>query len=226
MGQKTSARLLRLNIVEAQKSHSNCFADRRHYAKITNEDRQIYLFFKKFSDAGIAHVNIERTKNSITVIVTCSRPAVMIGRKGSDVESIKKQLSLLIASNVQVKVKELKRVDLHAKLVGEGIARQLEKRVAFRKAIKRAASSVMRSGALGVRIKVSGRLGGAEIARSEECSEGRVPLHTLKADIDYYIAEALTTYGIIGIKVWVYRPDNFEKLSAVKKRRRDDSEKK
>jgi small subunit ribosomal protein S3 len=206
MGQKTPARLNRLNF-SSQKSTACWYKSKSKFADSLNEDLVIRKYFdKKYFLAAINDVVIERHQ-TITITVHCAKPGLIIGKKGADIDAIKIDLHRLINAKVHVNVKEVKKVDLQAKLVAENIAQQLERRVMFRKAMKRALQNSMRSGALGVRIEISGRLGGVEIARSEKYHTGRVPLHTFKADIDYYIATALTTYGIIGIKVWIYRPD-------------------
>ena len=207
MGQKTPPRLNRLNVVASQRATGCWFAKRTDFSHALNQDLQLRKYFEKFEAAGIDRINIERTHQNITATVFCARPGIMIGRKGADVDTMKAELTKSLGVTTHVNVKEVKKPDLQAKLVSEGIAKQLENRVMFRKAMKRAMQNTMRAGAIGVRIEVSGRLGGAEIARSEKYHAGRVPLHTFKADIDYHIATALTTYGIIGIKVWVYRAD-------------------
>lgn len=166
-----------------------------------------------YSKAGISKIEIERPAQDAHVIIHSSRPGVLIGRKGSDVDELKAKLSKVLSCSVHVTVKEVKKPDLSAKLVAASIATQLEKRAQFRKVMKRSVESCMRAGALGIKICVSGRIGGAEIARSEWIRKARVPLHTLRADIDYDVHEAMTTYGIIGIKVWIYLGD-VEKQSA------------
>mgnify|MGYP006264635523 FL=1 len=157
--------------------------------------------------APISAVVIKRTMEEIIVDIKTSRPGVVIGKKGEEIEKIKKELKKIINQDVKLNVVEVKQPDLDAQLVADSVTQQLEKRIMFRKAMKRAVQNTMRQGAKGIRIEVSGRLNGAEIARSEWYREGRVPLHTLKADIDYATSEALTTYGILGVKVWIYRGD-------------------
>ena len=157
--------------------------------------------------APISAVVIKRTMEEIIVDIKTSRPGVVIGKKGEEIEKIKKALKKIINQDVKLNVVEVKQPDLDAQLVADSVTQQLEKRIMFRKAMKRAVQNTMRQGAKGIRIEVSGRLNGAEIARSEWYREGRVPLHTLKADIDYATSEALTTYGILGVKVWIYRGD-------------------
>ena len=160
---------------------------------------------KKLSVAGISKVVIERPAKLAKITIHTSRPGVIIGKKGSDIEKLKKEIGYITEGDVSINIVEIKKPELDSQLVADNIAQQLERRVAFRRAMKRAVQSAMRLGALGIRVNCSGRLGGAEIARTEWYREGRVPLHTLRADVDYGTAEALTTYGIIGIKVWVYK---------------------
>ena len=157
--------------------------------------------------APISSVSIKRTMEEIIVDINTSRPGIVIGKKGEEIEKIKKELKKVVNQEVKLNVKEIKQPDLDAQLVADSVTQQLEKRIMFRKAMKRAVQNTMRQGAKGIRIEVSGRLNGAEIARSEWYREGRVPLHTIKADIDYATSEALTTYGILGVKVWIYRGD-------------------
>ena len=212
MGQKTPAPLNRLNFNSA-KATAKWYGKKTDFANYLGQDLSIRKYFEKYSAAGINKVIIERHQQ-VTVNVQCAKPGVIIGKKGSDVDQMKKDLYKMIGVKTHVNIQEVKKVDLQAKLVAEGIAQQLERRVMFRKAMKRAMQNTMRAGALGIRIEVSGRIGGVEIARSEKYHTGRVPLHTFKADIDYYIATALTTYGIIGVKVWIYRPDKSEVKSS------------
>ena len=166
---------------------------------------------KRYAQAGIESILITRQAQSIQVVVRASRPGVIIGKKGSDIDKLKLEVSKIVNMPAHVTIEEYKRPDTSAKLVAENIASQLKRRVQFRKAMKRAVQSSMRAGAKGVKIIVSGRLNGAEIARSESYLEGRVPLHTFRANIDYYIATAKTTYGIIGVKVWIYRDEAVQK---------------
>ena len=187
------------------------------------QDLKIRAYFDQFpKTVGIQDIKIERTNQNINLLVLCARPGVMIGRKGSDVDSMKRALTILLGEKTHVSVKEIKKQDLSAKLVSEAIAQQLERRVMFRKAMKRALQNTMRAGAMGIKVQVSGRLGGAEIARSEMYRAGRVPLHTFRADIDFHIATALTTYGIIGVKVWIYRPDPSQLNNEKQRRRTED----
>ena len=162
---------------------------------------------KKLSQASVSKITIERPSKAAEITIHTARPGIVIGKKGEEIEKIKKELKKIINQDVKLNVVEVKQPDLDAQLVADSVTQQLEKRIMFRKAMKRAVQNTMRQGAKGIRIEVSGRLNGAEIARSEWYREGRVPLHTLKADIDYATSEALTTYGILGVKVWIYRGD-------------------
>lgn len=205
MGQKTHPIGIRLGIV---KSWSSKWFMKQGYAETLHEDLNIRKYIKnRLFHAGIANIEIERTGDKIRIFIHTARPGIIIGKKGVEVEKLKKDIEFLTGKQVQIDIKEIRKPELDAQLVAENIALQLEKRVAFRRSMKKAVSSSMRFGALGVKIACAGRLAGAEIARSEWYREGRVPLHTLRADIDYGFAEAKTTYGIIGIKVWIYRGD-------------------
>jgi small subunit ribosomal protein S3 len=164
----------------------------------------------KLRFSSVSKVEIDRSAQNFTVSIHTSRPGIIIGKKGEEIENIKKSIEKIVNRPVQVQIKEVRKPDLDATILAEGIAQQLERRVQFRRAMKRAVQSALRQGAKGVRTEVSGRLGGAEIARTEWYREGRVPLHTLRADVDYGTAEAATTYGIIGVKVWVYRGEIME----------------
>jgi ribosomal protein S3, bacterial type len=178
----------------------------KDYADFLHEDLNIRKFIAtKLADAAVSTVEIERAANRVNVSIHTARPGMVIGKGGSEVESLRKELNNLTGKRVHINIVEIKKPDLDAKLVGEGIARQLENRVAFRRAQKQAIQRSMRSGAKGIKTQVSGRLNGADIARAEGYSEGTVPLHTLRADIDYAWEEADTTYGKLGVKVWIYR---------------------
>lgn len=210
MGQKQSPLALRQGINRF--SSSVWYARPDKYKIYIHQDFKIRKFLQSnYHAAGIRDIIIQRSAQSIQVRVLCARPGLIIGKKGSDVDKAKYGLSALIRQPVHLTVDEEKKPDLSAKIVAEGVASQLERRVSFRKAMKRAVQSAMRAGAKGVKIMVSGRLNGAEIARSEKYLEGQLPLHTFKANIDYYIATASTTYGIIGVKVWIYRDDSVVK---------------
>jgi len=203
LGQKVHPIGLRLGI---NKDWESTWFDEKNYAKKLHEDIIIRNYISSRLDrASIANIEISRTAKKVVVTVHTARPGIVIGRGGSEVESLKKELKKLMAYDVQINVCEIKRPGLKAELVGQNVAQQLEKKVNYRRAIKKAIQSTMSMGAEGIRVCISGRLNGTDIARSETFREGRVPLHTLRADIDYALVEALTTYGIIGVKVWVYK---------------------
>ena len=203
MGQKTNPIGLRLGI---NRTWSSIWFDEKNYADKLHEDIIIRNFIKnKIKDASISKVNIERTAKSITVTIYTSRPGIVIGKGGSEVEKLKKNLSKLIQADVNVNVSEIKRPALSCELVGQSIAQQLEKKINYRRAVKKSIQSTMSMGAEGIKIQIAGRLNGIDIARSETFKEGRIPLHTLRSDIDYAHVEALTTFGIIGIKVWIFK---------------------
>ena len=208
MGQKVNPIGLRLGINRTWDSRWYAGSD---YADKLVEDLTIRKFImKELKPAGISRVIVERAAKNTTVTVYAARPGMMIGKKGADIETLKRKLSEMASGNVSLNIVEVRKPEVDAKLVAEGIAQQLERRIAFRRAMKRGVQSALRFGAEGIRVNVSGRLGGADIARTEWYREGRVPLHTLRADLDYGTAEALTTYGIIGIKVWIYKGDIME----------------
>ncbi len=216
MGQKVSPHGLRVGI---NKNWSSVwYADKADFARNLLEDNQIRKFLKKkYYNCNISSIEIERTGARIVVTINTGRPGMLIGQKGAGIEQIRKELSKLINSNsIILNVKEVKKVDLDAQLVAEGIALQLEKRVAFKRAVKEALPRVMKAGAQGIKIIVGGRLNGAEIARSEEFHLGSLPLQTLRADIDYGVASAYTTYGVVGVKVWIYKGDILGKKKAPK----------
>lgn len=203
MGQKVNPIGLRLGINKTWDSRwfaKGAFSDKLH------EDLKIRAYIKKkLLSAGVSRVIIERPSKKAIVTIHTARPGVVIGKKGSDIDQIKKDLARFTKDELHLNIVEIRKPELDATLVAENIAQQLERRIAFRRAMKRAVQSCLRLGAQGIRVNVSGRLGGAEIARMEWYREGQVPLHTLRADIDYGIASALTTYGIIGVKVWIYK---------------------
>lgn len=209
MGQKVNPVGLRLGIV---KGWDSAWFDSKSYAEKIVEDNKIRKYIKaRIPKGGISKVVIERTLKRITLTVHTARPGVVIGKGGSEVDKIKEELKNLTGKDLQINIYEIKRPELDAKLVGESIAQQLQARISFRRAMKQAIASSMRVGAQGIKIKCSGRLGGAEMARSEQYKEGRIPLHTLRADIDYAITEANTIYGKIGIKVWIFKGEVFGK---------------
>ncbi len=203
MGQKVSPLGLRLGVIKDW--DARWFAE-RDYAQLLHEDLKIRRFLKKrLYASGVAKVEIERAANRIKVTIHAARPGMVIGRGGTEVENIRKDVETRTGKQVQLNIAEVKSPELNAQLVAENIAFQLERRVSFRRAMKQAMTRTMRLGAQGVKVACGGRLGGAEIARRESYSEGKVPLHTLRADIDFGIAEAKTTYGKIGVKVWIYK---------------------
>lgn len=203
MGQKVNPIGLRLGI---NKTWDSRWFAKGDYADKLHEDFNIRGYLKKkLGNAGISRIVIERPAKKAIVTIYSARPGVVIGKKGADIDRIKKDLGKFTQDELHLNIVEVRKPELDSALIAEGIAQQLERRVAFRRAMKRAVQSAMRLGALGIRINCSGRLGGAEIARMEWYREGRVPLHTLRADVDYAIASALTTYGIIGVKVWVFK---------------------
>ena len=204
MGQKVNPNGLRLGINKTW--DSRWFASKKDYAKLLHEDLKIREFIMdKLAAAGISRVVIERPAQKARVTIYSARPGVVIGKKGQDIDSLKNQLQKITGSEVSLNIVEVRKPELDATLVADGIAQQLEKRVSFRRAMKRAVQSALRLGAQGIRITCGGRLGGAEIARVEWYREGRVPLHTLRADVDYGTATAHTAYGCCGIKVWIFK---------------------
>ena len=201
MGQKVNPNGFRLGI---NKTWSSRWFSKSNYAKFLHQDLEIKSYVeKKLKNASIAKINIERAAKKIRISIYSSRPGIIIGKKGADIEDLKNKLTKLSNLEVFLDIKEIRKPEVEAKLVAENIATQLEKRVSFRRAMKKSVQSSMRLGAKGVKVLCSGRLGGAEIARNEKYNEGSVPLHTLRSDIDYATAEAETTYGIVGIKVWI-----------------------
>ncbi|RNC63010.1 MAG: 30S ribosomal protein S3 [Candidatus Dichloromethanomonas elyunquensis] len=203
MGQKVNPKGLRIGIIRSWEGR--WYAD-KNYSDLLHEDIRIRKFVvDKLQQAGVPKVEIERAANRVKVSVHAAKPGIVIGRGGAEVENLRKALETMTGKQVAVNIVEIKKPELDAKLVAESVAQQLEKRVSFRRAMKQTVGRTMRSGAQGIKISCSGRLGGAEIARTEWYNEGKVPLHTLRADIDYGFAEANTTYGKIGVKVWIYR---------------------
>ena len=203
MGQKVNPVGLRLGINRTW--DSRWYAGKDYTTKLHNDLKLRAFVFENLKQAGVSRVIIERMAKNTRVTIHTARPGVIIGKKGADIEKLRKQLSNLAGGEVSLNIVEVRKPEIEAQLVADGIAQQLERRVSFRRALKRAVQSALRFGAEGIRVNVSGRLGGAEIARMEWYREGRVPLHTLRADIDYATSEAETTYGIIGVKVWIYK---------------------
>jgi len=184
---------------------------RKDYGALLHEDLNLKAMLKKkFAHAGISRIEVERAANKLTVIIFTSRPGIIVGKKGTEIEKLKKDLQTLTGREINLRIQEINKPELDAQLVGEGIAQQLEKRIAFRRAMRRAVDSTLRFGAKGIKVRVGGRLNGAEIARSEWYLHGQLPLHTLRADIDYGFAQSFTTYGVIGVKVWIYKGEVFE----------------
>src|SRR5215475_12335473 len=215
MGQKTHPYGFRLNII---RTWSSKWYEDKHYARWLHEDLKLRDAIKeKFANAGIAAISLERAANKAKVVISTSRPGIIIGRRGAGVEQLKEELQKLTENELFIDIQEVRKAETNAQLVAENIATQLERRVAFRRAMKKAVQTAMKFGAKGIRLACSGRLGGAEMARYEWYHEGRVPLHTLRADIEYGTTEAHTTYGAIGVKCWIFKgevlPQRSERLA-------------
>ncbi|WP_133128784.1 30S ribosomal protein S3 [Legionella nagasakiensis] len=211
MGQKVNPIGIRLGIIKDW--NSKWFAS-KNYAQLLNQDINLRKELKnKLMSAAVSRIQIERPANNAVVTIYSARPGVIIGKKGGGIESLRAEISSKLEVPVHLNIEEVRKPELDATLVAEGIAQQLEQRVMFRRAMKRAVTSALKAGAKGIKICVSGRLGGAEIARSEWYREGRVPLHTFRADIDYGTAESKTTYGIIGVKVWIFKGESVPQKS-------------
>jgi len=214
MGQKVHPIGIRLGVI--RKSNANWYADPKKYSEYLINDLQVRKYLeKKLKAAMISGISIERPTGAAKITIATARPGIIIGKKGEDIESLQKELTKLMGVPAQVSIEEITQPDLDARLVAEGIASQLERRVMFRRAMKRAVQNSMKAGAQGIKVELSGRLGGAEIARSEWYREGRVPLHTLRADIDYSNVRAETTYGTIGVKVWIFRGEVLDGMNRV-----------
>ncbi len=204
MGQKVHPVGMRLGIIRDWSS--KWYADKKNYSNYLNTDLKVRDFLRKeLSQASVSEIRIERPARNAKIIIHTARPGIVIGKKGEDIDRLRKQVSAMMGVPVHISVEEIRKPEMDAYLVAESVAQQLERRIMFRRAMKRAVGNAMRLGAQGVRINVSGRLNGAEIARMEWYREGRVPLHTLRADIDYGFTEARTTYGVIGVKVWIFK---------------------
>jgi len=216
MGQKVHPTGIRLGIVKDWSS--KWYADSHTFPEYVRTDHALRVFIKeKLKDASVSRITIERPAKKANITIFTARPGIVIGKKGEDIEKLRQEVAEMIGmsiNDVRININEVRKPELDAQLVAEGIAQQLERRVMFRRAMKRAVTNTMRVGAEGIKVKVSGRLNGAEIARSEWYREGRVPLHTLRADIDYGLAEAKTTYGVIGVKVWIFKGEVFDKAEA------------
>ncbi|NNU79784.1 30S ribosomal protein S3 [Halovulum dunhuangense] len=221
MGHKVNPIGLRLQVNRTW--DSRWYADQKEYGQLLHEDLAIRAYIRKnASQAGISRVVIERPHKKCRVTIHAARPGVIIGKKGADIEALRKKLADFTKSELHLNIVEVRKPEIDAALVAENIGQQLERRVSFRRAMKRAVQNAMRMGALGIRVNVAGRLGGAEIARTEWYREGRVPLHTLRADIDYAHYEAKTAYGIIGIKVWIFKGEIMEHDPQARDRRQSE----
>ena len=223
MGQKVNPIGLRLGINRTW--DSRWYAGRKEYGRLLQEDLKIREYVAKTRrQAGISKVVIERPHRKCRITIHSARPGILIGKKGSDIEKLRGELAAMTTSEVHLNIVEVRKPEIDAVLVAESIAQQLERRVAFRRAMKRAVQSALRLGALGIRINCSGRLGGAEIARVEWYREGRVPLHTLRADVDYGVATAFTTYGTCGVKVWIFKGEILEHDSMAQDKKLNEAE--
>jgi small subunit ribosomal protein S3 len=220
MGQKVHPTGIRLGIVKDWTS--TWYADSRHYADYLNTDIKVREFLRKqLGHASVSRIQIERPAHNARIVIHTARPGIVIGKKGEDIEVLRKKVSAMMGVPVTINVEEIRKPELDAYLVAESIAHQLEKRIMFRRAMKRAVQNSMRLGAQGIKVTVAGRLNGAEIARTEWYREGRVPLHTLRADIDFGFAEARTTYGVIGVKVWIFKGEILDAHGAVEAEKAD-----
>ncbi len=217
MGQKVNPVGIRLGIT--REWASKWYASTKNFPSHVYTDFHVREFLKKkLADASVSRINIERAARKVNITIHTARPGIVIGKKGEDIEKLRGQVAKMMempVSDVRINISEIRKPELDAQLVAEGIAQQLERRVMFRRAMKRAVTNTMRIGALGIKVRVSGRLNGAEIARTEWYREGRIPLHTFRADIDYGFAEAKTTYGVIGVKVWIFKGEVFSQQEQV-----------
>ena len=208
MGQKVHPTGIRLGIVQDWKS--KWYADSKNFPEMLNTDLQVREFLKKrLSQASVSRIQIDRPAKNAHITVHTARPGIVIGKKGEDIDALRSDVARMMGVPVHISIEEIRKPEIDAQLVAESIAQQLERRIMFRRAMKRAVQNAMRIGAEGIKVNIAGRLNGAEIARSEWYREGRVPLHTLRADIDYGFAEAQTTYGIIGVKTWIFKGEVF-----------------
>jgi len=218
MGQKVNPIGIRLGIT--REWTSKWYASKKDFPGHVYTDFRVREFLgKKLAEASVSRILIERAANRVNITIQTARPGIVIGKKGEDIEKLRQQTAHLIGrpmSDIRINIAEIRKPELDAQLVADGIAQQIEKRVMFRRAMKRAVMSTMRSGALGIKVRLSGRLNGSEIARTEWSREGRIPLHTFRADIDYGFSEARTTYGVIGIKVWIFKGEVFDKEDLAK----------
>ena len=217
MGQKVNPVGIRLGITRVWVS--KWYAGKKQFPAHVHTDFRVREFLKaKLADASVSRVQIERAAKRVNITIQTARPGIVIGKKGEDIEKLRGQVAKMMGmpvTDVRINISEIRKPELDAQLVAEGIAQQLERRVMFRRAMKRAVTNTMRIGALGIKVRVSGRLNGAEIARTEWYREGRIPLHTFRADIDYGFAEAKTTYGVIGVKVWIFKGEVFNQQEQV-----------
>lgn len=209
MGQKVHPIGIRLGI--SKDWNSTWYAERGDYAEMLNSDLAVREYLqKRLQQAAVSRIQIERPAKTARITIHTARPGIVIGKKGEDIEQLRRDVTERMGVPTHISVAEIRKPELDAQLVAEGIAQQLERRIMFRRAMKRAVGNSMRLGALGIKVKLSGRLNGADIARSEWYREGQVPLHTLRADVDYGVVEAVTTYGILGVKVWIYKGEVFD----------------
>ncbi|MCJ7815526.1 MAG: 30S ribosomal protein S3 [Xanthomonadales bacterium] len=209
MGQKVHPIGFRLGI--SKDWNSTWFAEKGNYAELLNSDLKVRAYLqKRLAQAAVSKIQIERPAKSARITIHTARPGIVIGKKGEDIERLRRDVTQIMGVPTHLTVQEIRKPELDAQLVAEGIAQQLERRIMFRRAMKRAVGNSMRLGALGIKVCVSGRLNGADIARSEWYREGQVPLHTLRADVDYGLVEAGTTYGVLGVKVWIYKGEVFD----------------
>ncbi|MEY3465351.1 MAG: 30S ribosomal protein S3 [Gammaproteobacteria bacterium] len=213
MGQKVNPIGIRLGIT--REWSSKWYAGKKQFPQLVHTDFRVREFLrKKLAEASVSRIQIERAANKVNITIQTARPGIVIGKKGEDIEKLRQDTAKLLGrpvADIRLNIAEIRKPELDAQLVADGIAQQIEKRVMFRRAMKRAVMSTMRSGALGIKVRLSGRLNGAEIARTEWSREGRIPLHTFRADIDYGFGEARTTYGVIGVKVWIFKGEVFDK---------------
>ena len=213
MGQKVHPIGIRLGI--SKDWNSTWYAEKGEYAELLNSDLAVRAYLqKRLQQAAVSRIQIERPAKTARITIHTARPGIVIGKKGEDIERLRREVSARMGVPTHISVAEIRKPELDAQLVAEGIAQQLERRIMFRRAMKRAVGNSMRLGALGIKVKLSGRLNGADIARSEWYREGQVPLHTLRADVDYGVVEAATTYGILGVKVWIYKGEIFDLYAA------------
>ena len=213
MGQKVNPIGIRLGIT--REWSSKWYAGKKQFPQLVHTDFRVREFLrKKLAEASVSRIQIERAANKVNITIQTARPGIVIGKKGEDIEKLRQDTAKLLGrpvADIRLNIAEIRKPELDAQLVADGIAQQIEKRVMFRRAMKRAVMSTMRSGALGIKVRLSGRLNGAEIARTAWSREGRIPLHTFRADIDYGFGEARTTYGVIGVKVWIFKGEVFDK---------------